>query len=96
MGKSSKRDLATSEAVAEVVAEVPVVEEADESMQLDVPKTKKAKKTKTTADGEVVEEGSKEVPKEAISAIAKPLAGKKVGKSVLKLVKKGESRIPCF
>ena len=65
-------------------------------MEVDGPKVKKSKKSKTTegdaADGET-KEGSKEVPKEAISAIAKPLAGKKVAKSVLKLVKKGQF---CF
>lgn len=56
---------------------------ADVSMQVDEAEPK-AKKSKTVED--------KEVPKEAISAIAKPLAGKKLGKHVLKLVKKGKLR----
>jgi len=73
MGKSSKR-----------------AAEEDVSMQLDAPaavpvdtpsKAKKSKKDKPEAD-EV------DVPAEALSAIAKPLAQKKTAKHTLKLVKK--------
>lgn len=81
MGKSAKRDLDSTVEVVEVVADV--------SMSTEEPKLKKSKKSKTT-EGEEAEAESKEIPKEALSAIAKPLAGKKVGKHVLKLVKKGQ------
>lgn len=89
MGKSSKRTLdgaaPSSDAAAgetTVVVEEVIVMEVDSAE----PKAKKSKKDKHDgADGE------KEVPKEALSAIAHPLAGKKVGKKVLKLVKKGEA-----
>ena len=94
MGKSSKRDLATAEASTVEPVVAAAATEADDSMQVDEPKVKKSKKSKTVEGGDAVEEGSKEVPKEAISAIAKPLAGKKVSKSVLKLVKKGEHFSP--
>lgn len=76
--KKSKR---TSTAIDE--AETVEVEAGDVTMEEPTveggaPKAKKAKK-----------DDDKEIPKEAISAIAKPLAGKKMGKHVLKLVKKG-------
>lgn len=83
MGKSSKRDLPVDAAPA---AEVADESAADITMEVDEPKAKKSKKGKGEDD-----EGAKEIPKEAISAIAKPLAGKKVAKHVLKLVKKGQS-----
>lgn len=85
MGKSSKRELEVT---------VPSSDAAIDAMAVDEPKIKKSKKSKTTVEGEAeaVEDSvdaKKEVLKEAISAIAKPLAGKKVAKTVLKLVKKG-------
>lgn len=79
MGKSTKTKRSAEDAAPSSDApamEVDAVEEVDS----EAPKAKKAKK----------EEGV-EVKEAAVSAIAKPLAGKKMGKHVLKLVKKGES-----
>ena len=81
MGKSSKRTLDAEAAPSSDAA--PVTDA--QAMEVDEPKAKKSKKDK---DGD---SGEKEIPKEALSAIAKPLAGKKAGKKVLKLVKKGQS-----
>ncbi|KAL8290390.1 hypothetical protein RQP46_002648 [Phenoliferia psychrophenolica] len=78
MGKSSKRTLDAEAAPSSDAAAAPVAE----AMEVDEPVAKKSKKDKD-GDKEV-----KEVPVEALSAIAKPLAGKKAGKKVLKLVKK--------
>lgn len=80
MGKSSKRTLEADAAPSSDAAPAAEVE----AMEVDEPKAKKSKKG---GDDE-----AKEIPKEALSAIAKPLAGKKTGKKVLKLVKKGQSR----
>lgn len=82
MGKSSKRSAEAVDAVAAPTSEMDV----DVAVDAAAPKAKKSKKD----DGESKE--VKEIPKEAISAIAKPLAGKKLSKHVLKLVKKGELR----
>lgn len=79
MGKSSKR---ATEAEA---APAPSSDAGDVTMDVAEVVEPKAKKVKKE-DGE-----AKEVPKSAISAIAHPLAGKKLHKHVYKLVKKGSS-----
>lgn len=78
MGKSSKR--AAEAAAVAPSSDAVVAMEVEESTTIVEPKAKKAKKE----EAEV-----KEIPKEAISAIAKPLAGKKLSKKILKIVKKG-------
>jgi H/ACA ribonucleoprotein complex subunit 2 len=82
MGKSSKRTLEESTAPA---SDAPAG--GDVSMSVDTPskpkKSKKDKKDKADA-GEDAEDDLSQV-----CEIAKPLAVKKTGKHVLKLVKKG-------
>lgn len=78
MGKSSTKR--SAEAAPSSDAPAMDVDAAVEEVDSEAPKAKKVKK----------EEGA-EVKEAATSAIAKPLAGKKMGKHVLKLVKKGES-----
>lgn len=87
MGKSSKRALESAAATAPSSDVAPM--EVDTAVAVDEVEAPKSKKSKKDKDGE---SDVKEIPKEAISAIAKPLAGKKLNKHVLKLVKKGTLR----
>lgn len=88
MGKSSKRTLEES-------AAAPASDAAgDVSMAaVDTPskpkKSKKDKKSKDTAEGADGQDAEDDLSQ--VCEIAKPLAVKKTGKHVLKLVKKGES-----
>lgn len=91
MGKSSKRTLdqaTASDAAAPAAMEVDSA--APPAVASPTKKSKKDKKDKSgaaaTADGD-----DKEVGLEQLAEIAKPLAVKKTGKHVLRLVKKGES-----
>lgn len=83
MGKSSKRALEAAAAAPSSDAAPMEIDAMVTVVESETPKSKKSKKDKD--EGE-----TKEIPKEAISAIAKPLAGKKLNKHVLKLVKKGK------
>lgn len=86
MGKSSKSTKRALEGEAAPSSEAPAAEAV--AMDVDAstaePKAKKSKKDKAEDGGE------KEIPAEALAVIASPLAVKKTGKHVLKLVKKGE------
>lgn len=95
MGKSSKRTLdqaTASDAAAPAAMEVDSA--APPAVASPTKKSKKDKKDKsgaaTTADGD-----DKEVGLEQLAEIAKPLAVKKTGKHVLRLVKKGEFLASC-
>lgn len=89
MGKSSKRTLEEATAAAPA-SDAPTA--GDVSMAVDTPskpkKSKKDKKDKADAAGDDAEDDLSQV-----CEIAKPLAVKKTGKHVLKLVKKGEREI---
>jgi len=86
MGKSSKRTLEE----AAPASDAPTA--GDVSMAVDTPskpkKSKKDKKSKDTAEG--ADGADAEDDLSQICEIAKPLAVKKTGKHVLKLVKKGK------
>lgn len=85
MGKSSKSTKRALEGEAAPSSDAPAAEAV--AMDVDAsaaePKAKKSKKDKA-------EDGDKEIPAEALAVIASPLAVKKTGKHVLKLVKKGK------
>lgn len=89
--KSSKRTLEEADAAAPT-SDAPAA--PIEAMDVDVaasgtPKAKKSKKDKKDKEDEP------EVALESLAPIAKPLAVKKTGKHVLKLVKKGTSTLWC-
>lgn len=90
MGKSSKRTLdqaTASDAAAPAAMEVDSA--APPAVASPTKKSKKDKKDKSGAAG-AAEGDDKEVGLEQLAEIAKPLAVKKTGKHVLRLVKKGE------
>lgn len=94
MGKSSKRTLdqaTASDAAAPAAMEVDSA--APPAVASPTKKSKKDKKDKSGAAG-AAEGDDKEVGLEQLAEIAKPLAVKKTGKHVLRLVKKGESSSP--
>lgn len=82
MGKSSK---SAKRAAEDVVPSSDAIAPA-EAVAMDVDAAPKSKKSKKDKD-----DGEKEIPLDALAVIASPLAVKKTGKHVLKLVKKGES-----
>jgi len=81
MGKSSKR---TADDAAAPASDAAMQVDAPAAVPVDTPsKAKKSKKDKAGAEADEAE-----VPTEALSAIARPLAQKKTSKHTLKLVKK--------
>lgn len=96
MGKSSKRTLdqaTASDAAAPAAMEVDSA--AAPAVASPTKKSKKDKKDKSGAAG-ASEGDDKEVGLEQLAEIAKPLAVKKTGKHVLRLVKKGEFLTSCL
>lgn len=81
--KSTKRALEADAAAPSSEAPAP----AAEAMEVDVAATDAAPKAKKSKKDDGAE---KEIPAEALAAIASPLAVKKTNKHLLKLVKKGE------
>lgn len=96
MGKSSKRTLdqaTASDAAAPAAMDVDATAAAAPAVA-DVSPSKKSKKDKKDKSGAGADGEDKEVALEQLAEIAKPLAVKKTGKHVLRLVKKGESPRP--
>lgn len=91
----------TAAAVGEPAADVADASTADVTMEK--PKKKKSKKDKSSKEGKTKEDKEDkekdsaldllEIPADALSPIAHPLAGKKLGKKTLKTVKKGRAEL---
>jgi len=105
MGKSSKRKAEEAGLVTVVpesssaAAVQGVAADASEVMDVDVSvskkKSKKDKPSKKSKDGKESsskDEAALNIPADALSPIARPLAGRKFAKKTLKTVKKGEEQ----